>query len=140
MINHKKYYFAAVAYAYNNYLEFDPNRQGDRGQETPYLEGDRNIGDGDNGFYTVIPRKILDRNLQAQYGDGPVITRIDGAGTGTNFLDINEETRTEIEKLIQEDNAASFSGEVTYKGGFGPINVQVFNPFVGPLSPKNIRN
>ncbi len=128
LINHKKYYFAAVAYAYNNYLEFDPNGQGDRGQETLYLEGDRNIGDGDNGFYTVIPRKILDRNLQAQYGDGPVITRIDGVGTGTNFLDVNEETRTEIEKLIQENNSSSFSGEVTYKGGFGPINVQVFNP------------
>lgn len=128
LVNHRKYYFAAVAYAYNNYLEFDPNRSGDRGQETPYLEGDRNIGDEENGFYTVIPRQILDRQLMAAYGDGAVITRIDGVGTGENFLDISDETRTEIEKLIQEDNSDSFNGEVTYKGGFGPLKVQVFNP------------
>lgn len=128
LINHKKYYFTAVAYAYNNYLEFDPTRQGDLGQERPYLEGDRNIGDDENNFYTVIPRKILDRNLQSSYGDGAVITRIDGVGTGENFLDINEETRTTIEKLIQDDDSDSFSGEVTYKGGFGPIEISIFNP------------
>jgi len=128
LVNHRKYYFTAVAYGYNNYLEFDPNREGDQGQNTPYLEGDRNIGDGENGFYTVIPRKILDRQLQAAYGDGPVVTRIDGVGTGSNFLDLSDETRTEIDKLVETDAANTFSGEVTYKGGFGPINVQVFNP------------
>lgn len=129
LVNHRKYYFAAVAYAHNNYLEFDQNSQSeDPGQDTPYLEGDRNIGDGENGFYTVIPRMILDRELQSRYGEEPIITRIDGIGTGANFLDISDATREEIESLIREDNATAFSGEVTYKGGFGPINVQVFNP------------
>ena len=129
LVNHRKYYFAAVAYAYNNYLEFDQNRQGeDPGQDTPYLEGDRNIGDGENGFYTVIPRQILDRKLQSRYGEGPIITRIDGVGTGDNFLDLSDETRSEIEGLIRDDNSDAFGGEVTYKGGFGPINVQIFNP------------
>ncbi|MEZ4984049.1 MAG: hypothetical protein R2795_03265 [Saprospiraceae bacterium] len=128
LINHKKYYFAAVAYGYNNYLEFDPTREGDPGQDRAYIESTRNIGDGENNFYTVIPRMILDRQLQAAYGEGAVITRIDGLGTGDNFLDINDETRTEIEKLIQEDIADQFGGEVTYKSGFGPINVAVFNP------------
>lgn len=129
LVNHRKYYFAAVAYAYNNYLEFDQNRQGeDPGQDTPYLEGDRNIGDGENGFYTVIPRQILDRKLQSRYGEGPIITRIDGVGTGDNFLDLSDETRAEVEGLIRDDNSDAFGGEVTYKGGFGPINVQIFNP------------
>ena len=129
LVNHRKYYFTAVAYAYNNYLEFDQTREGeDPGQDTPYLEGDRNIGDDENGFYTVIPRQILDRNLQSIYGDGAVITRIDGVGNGGKFLDLSNETRTEIEGLIREDNAEAFSGEVTYKGGFGPIDVTVFNP------------
>jgi len=128
LINHKKYYFTAVAYAYNNYKEFNPDAEGDQGQQTPYLEGDRNIGDENNSFYTVIPRKILDRQLFAAYGDGAVITRIDGAGTGSNFLDIDDETRDEIEKLIRDDNSDAFSNEVTYKGGMGPINVTIFNP------------
>ncbi len=129
LVNHRKYYFAAVAYAHNNYLDFDQNRQSeDLGQQTPYRESDRNIGDSNNGFYTVIPRIILDRKLQSHYGEGPIITRIDGAGSGANFLDISDGTREEIEGLIRQGNAVDFSGEITYKSGFGPINVQIFNP------------
>ncbi len=128
LVNHKKYYFAAVAYAYNNYLEFDQNREGDFGQDRAYIESTRNIGDGENGFYTVIPRIIFDRQLQAQYGDGAVITRIEGVGTGRNFLDLSNGTRDVIEKLIRENNSASFDGQVTYKEGFGPIDVKIFNP------------
>ncbi|RME99549.1 MAG: hypothetical protein D6772_07565 [Bacteroidetes bacterium] len=128
LVNHRPYYFAAVAYAYNNYLEFDPTRTEDPGQQFPYLEGDRNIGDEGSGFYTVIPRKILDRQLQASYGEGPIITRIDGVGTGENFLDVSEETRNEIEDLIRADKSDEFSGEVTYRGGEGPIEVTIYNP------------
>ncbi|MEM1215462.1 MAG: hypothetical protein AAGJ82_07250, partial [Bacteroidota bacterium] len=130
LINHRKYYFAAVAYAYNNYKEFDPAASGDRGQETPYLEGDGNIGDTQNGtpFYTVIPRMILDRQLQARYGDGPAITRIDGVGTGENFLDLADETRKELEDLIRADDAANFGNEITYANGSGPIDVLIYNP------------
>lgn len=128
LVNHRSYYFAAVAYAYNEYLEFDQTRAEDPGQQFPYLEGDRNIGDGENGFYTVIPRQILDRQLRANYGDGAVITRIDGVGTGTNFLDVADESRTEIEELIRADKANEFSGELTYRAGRGPIDVIIFNP------------
>ena len=129
LVNHRKYYFAAIAYAHNNYLEFDQFRQSeDWGQDTPYLEGSGNVGDGENGFYTVIPRMILDRDLQSRYGDGAIITRVDGVGTSDNFLDISDETRSELEDLIREDNAEAFSGEITYKGGSGPIDVTIFNP------------
>ena len=120
LVNHRKYYFTAVAYAHNNYQEFDQYIQSeDLGQATPYREGTRNIGDGENAYYTVIPRKILDVNLQSSFGTGPVITRIDGEGTGGNFLDITEETRAEIEELLREDNMAAFSGEVSYRAGCG---------------------
>ncbi|MEO0877789.1 MAG: hypothetical protein AAFY48_24565, partial [Bacteroidota bacterium] len=129
LVNHRKYYFAAVAYAHNNYQEFDQFLQSeDLGQDRPYFEGNRNIGDGASGYYTVIPRMILDRKLQAAYGDGALITRIDGVGTSDNFLDIADETRDELEALIREDNAEAFGGEITYKGGFGPIDVSIFNP------------
>ena len=134
LVNHRKYYFTAVAYAYNEYQEFAPEDDPENdilrgsGQQTPYLEGDGNIGDGDNSFYTVIPRQILDRNLNSMYGEGAVITRIDGIGNGGEFLDISDETRKEIEELIRNEASDQFPGEVVYRGGFGPLNVQVFNP------------
>ncbi len=119
LVNHKRYYFTAVAYAYNNYEPFDPS---DRiGQRRPYLEGRRNIGDGENPFYTVIPRPIVDRTLNAQYGDGAIITRVDGVGAGGNFLDISDETRQAILD-------GSFDGAITYQPGQGPLDIRVFNP------------
>lgn len=119
LINHKRYYFTAVAYAYNEYLPFDPKSK--LGQRRPYLEGRRNIGDGDNPFYIVIPRPIVDRKLNALYGDGPEVTRIDGIGTGGRFLDISEETRTNMA-------TGKFEGTITYEAGQGPIGVSIFNP------------
>ncbi|MCP4122816.1 MAG: hypothetical protein GY751_13780 [Bacteroidetes bacterium] len=119
LVNHKKYYFTALAYAHNEYEPFDP--QTVIGQRQPYLEGRRNIGDGINSFYTAIPRPIVDKILNSEYGDGPVITRIDGIGNGANFIDISTETR---EAIINE----SFNGEIVYRGGRGPVKVNVFNP------------
>jgi hypothetical protein len=125
LVNHKKYYFAAVAYAYNNYEEFDPAAV--VGQKKPYLEGRRNIGPvGDGLPYTAIPRPITDRMLNAGYGDGAAITRLDGLGSGGHFLDISEETRAGME-------AAFISGEeydapLVYKAGAGPVEINIFNP------------
>lgn len=119
LINHKKYYFVAVAYAYNNYELYDPQRQ--IGQKRPYLEGRRNIGDGDNPYYTVIPRPIVDRKLNANYGDGAIITRIDGVGAGGNFLRMSKATQESILK-------GEFDGTITYDEGAGPIKVTIFNP------------
>jgi hypothetical protein len=120
LVNHKKYYFTALSYAYNNYLPYDPNTG--EGQRDPYLEGRRNIGDGNNVFYTVIPRPIVYENLNSKFGDGTIISRIDGVGAGGNFLDITEETR---EAILD----GSFDGTITYEPGAGPIEVQIFNPF-----------
>lgn len=126
LVNHRKYYFVAVAYGYNDYSTFNPTTI--EGQRRPYLQGRRNIGDRDaqRPFYTVIPRPIVDRKLNADYGDGAIVTRIDGVGTGTNFLDISNETRTVIESDIK--GTPAFDGEITYRAGRGPIEVSVFNP------------
>ncbi len=125
LINQKKYYFTAIAYAYNNYEEFTqfPNVIG---QRRAYLEGRRNIGDGTNPYYTVIPREIVVSNLNANFGDGAEITRIDGAGAGGVFLDMKEET---IAAILD----GSFTGEIEYKAGQGPIDIKVYNP----LAVKN---
>lgn len=114
LVNHKKYYYVAVAYAYNNFDPFD--NQNNTGQRSPYLEGRRNIR-----TYIVTPRPITNKNLNAQYGDGAMITRLDGAGAGNNFLEITEETRAAILD-------GSFNGTITYKNGQGPIDIKIFNP------------
>jgi len=120
LINHKKYYFTAVAYAYNNYQQFVqfPNLSG---QRRAYLEGRGNIGDGSNVYYTVIPRPITNKKVQVNYGEGAKITRVDGIGAGGQFLDLEEGVR---ESILD----GSFDGEIEYKEGRGPINITIFNP------------
>lgn len=119
LINHKKYYFTAIAYAFNEYEPFDPKEV--IGQRQPYLEGRRNIGDGSNIYYTTIPRPIVDRQLNAIYGEGAIVTRIDGAGNGGNFIDMSDETR---QAIIEN----KFTGEITYQPGQAPISISIFNP------------
>ena len=120
LVNQKKYYFTAIAYAYNNYQEFTqfPNVIG---QRRPYLEGRRNIGDGTNPYYVVIPREIVVKKLNADFGNGAEITRLDGIGAGGVFLDMKEAT---IAAILE----GSFTGEIDYKAGRGPINIKVYNP------------
>lgn len=119
LVNHKKYYFVAIAYAHNDYRPFDPKQV--LGQRRPYLEGRRNIGDGINPYYTVIPRPITDRKLNAGFGDGVVVTRFEGGGTGVNFLDMDPSVRQAILD-------GTFKGEIKYRPGRGPLEVKVFNP------------
>lgn len=125
LINHKKYYFTVVAYAYNNYEQFDPADV--VGQRKPYLEGRRNIGDGDAPSYTVIPRPIVYKNLNSGYGDGPIVTRIDGVGVGENNVAISAETEAAILEASMDPNV-DFSGEIVYQPGRSPINVKIINP------------
>ncbi len=123
LVNHKKYYFTAIAYAYNNYRTFEPLTLPVVGQNRPYLPS-RKSGDGSQiKTYTVIPRPIVDRALQSSYGDGVVISRLEGAGTGENFLDLSDET------LASLWNGSNPDTVLTYKKGRGPITVNIFNPF-----------
>lgn len=114
LINHKKYYFTTLAYAYNNWLQYDVTD--DVGQRNPYLEGRKNIK-----TYDPIPRPITDRKLNSSYGAGAIITRIDGVGVGANNLDVSTEIR---ESFLSPD----FNGEITYQSGAGPIDVAIYNP------------
>jgi hypothetical protein len=122
LVNHKKYYYASVAFGYNNYKKFDP-RDVVVGQKEPYFEGRRNIGDASKktSSYEVIPRPIVDVKLGSKYGDGPEITRLDGVGNGGRFIDMSEET---LNKIL----AGGFDGSITYKAGRGPVKVEVYNP------------
>jgi hypothetical protein len=117
LINHKKYFFSVVAYAHNNFDDFDPFSQPAKGQQRAYLAGRRNIQ-----IKTVIPRPIIDQALNTAYGDGVVISRLEGVGVGGNFLDLADETRGRILD-------GGFDSVLTYRPGRGPVTVTIFNPF-----------
>lgn len=119
LVNHKKYYFVAVAYAYNNYETFDPFTGA--GQPRPYLVG-RKAADGPIQVFTVVPRPIVDQVLQSSYGDGVAVSRLEGVGAGGNFLDLDSTTRA---KLL----TPGFDSILGYKAGRSPITITVFNPF-----------
>ncbi len=122
LINHKKYYFAVVAYAFNSYSVFDPLATPAKGQQNPYLASKRSFDGEGIRIITVAPRPIVDQALQSAYGEGVPVTRLEGIGNGGNFLDLSEETRAAI-------FSGKFDSTLTYKPGRGPIKVTVFNPF-----------
>ena len=121
LVNQRKYYFSAIAYGFNIREEFDPVTG--EGQAMPYLEGRRNIN-----TYIGIPRPINDVSLNAEYGDGAQITRLDGVGTGPNFLDLTEDTRNRITESGSFGEGGRFSEEIVYEQGMGPIQVTIYNP------------
>ena len=139
LVNHKTYYFMAVAYAYNNYETYspdDPNALS--GQKKPYLEGRKNIQ-----CYTAVPHKTVNGTvLQCNYGDRPSITRIVGQGNGGNELELSQATVDEILAKpmacydtalglplnVLGDDDYPISYHPTYDAGYGPINVKIIDP------------
>jgi hypothetical protein len=115
LINHRRYHYTVVAYAYNNFQSFN---QTDRtGQRQPYLEGRRNIR-----TYTFVPRPIVYDSLATDYGFGPIVTRKSGQGSGGAELQVSRE---QLDELALRQS----SGDVTYNVGSAPIDVKIFDPF-----------
>ncbi len=114
LINHKEYYFMVLAYAYNNWEDFDPVTG--LGQQNQYCEGRKNIK-----VYTGVPRPLVYENVNSFYGDGPIITRLQGAGSGDNFLEMSDDM---YDKILNDET----EGRVEYKRGQGPISIKVINP------------
>ncbi len=127
LVNNKKYYFMVIAYAYNEYEKYTQNPDNQQpgvaslyGQQKPYLAGRKNID-----VYPGIPHIPDPENYgtspNADYGDGPKITRIEGQGNGGLVLEMTKESRD-----------AAFANNInltpTYENNFGPIQVQVIDP------------
>lgn len=145
LVNHKTYYFMAIAYAYNanggdfGKLEFLPNLYDPAdptsigGQKLPYLAS-RKSPSGPVAVYSAIPHRTdieFDGiQLNAQYGDGVEITRLEGRGNGGNYLDIAESS---INQLFENGENGNWTlNTVDYEPGEGPVNIKV----VDPLSVK----
>ena len=127
LINNKKYYFLVIAYGFNEYEKYSqnpdyqiPGEASLNGQQKPYLAGRKNIE-----VYVGIPHIPSPEGsgtiTNADYGDGPQITRVEGQGNGGNVIDL---TSTSIDNIIQD----GFMLTPTYENGAGPITVEVIDP------------
>ncbi|HWB64655.1 MAG TPA: hypothetical protein VG603_14160 [Chitinophagales bacterium] len=122
LVNHKTYYYAAIAYAYNNYKQYDPTQPTAGGQLIPYLQGRNNFK-----VYAAVPHIIDSRNdgtvLNATWGQGVDVKRIEGRGNGGNDLMLSSET---IAAILNSGN--NFTDTLLYEKGHDPIGFQVTDP------------
>lgn len=130
LVNHKQYYYMAVAYGYNRYKPYQPDSI-DKGQALPYLQGRGNIK-----RYTAIPHITIGDKLNSSVGDGPVITRIQGQGNGGMTIELSEKTIAEILAKPMADSVTNVYGtpdypisyQPEYKASAGPLKVKVVDP------------
>lgn len=126
LVNHKNYYYLAVAYGYNNYKDYDPNDATKLdGQKKPYLRSRINV-DGTPLLAAVAvphnPSPEWGGTIQsATYGQSPRITRLDGFGNGNNALRLTAASEDEIV-------SSGYMEDPEYDYGGGPINIKVIDP------------
>ncbi|OFZ02375.1 MAG: hypothetical protein A2491_11250, partial [Bacteroidetes bacterium RIFOXYC12_FULL_35_7] len=131
LINNKKYYYVAVAYAYNNYQPYDQNDPSTvMGQKQPYKAG-RKGADGAIKVYEVIPHINSPENggteYTTNYGEGLEVTQHEGYGNGQNNLELTEAT---INAIMTDSTWKT--NNLTYKADQGPIKVKIIDPLNVP--------
>jgi hypothetical protein len=130
LINHKTYYFMAVAYAYNSdeVPSIDPYTT-PAGKNAPYLAGRNNIK-----VYAAIPHQIsVEMNgtvANSSVGDGPEITRIEGGGHGTrsNSLEFISADNINPDGASELESPPYYIHHPSYQAGRGPVEIKVYDP------------
>ncbi len=149
LVNNKEYYFIAVAYAHNRYKEYSQTDASKLdGQKSPYLAGRQNEWKQEIPSVKAIPHNPTSENggtiIQANYGDCPVITRIEGNGNGGMILRLTEKSIEELMGAPGEEGkpAGKLTGSLmnqkmqnpciianpTYEENYGPLNVTIIDP------------
>jgi len=97
LVNHKQYYYTAIAYAYNNFKPYIQSNPADLdGQKKSYLAGRKNIK-----TYTAIPHIPVNGVIfNSEYGQGPEITRLQGQGNGGMELEMK---KSSIDLLMEKE-------------------------------------
>jgi len=124
LVNYRNYYFVAIAYAYNQFAPFDINNP-DSSQDKVYLESAHGGGGSPISVVSAMPNPAngnMGTVLNADYGSGVVIQRIEGTGNGGNALELTDES--EIAALSSPYVAAN----PKYRPGAGPVNVFAVDP------------
>ncbi|MGB0914675.1 MAG: T9SS type A sorting domain-containing protein [Crocinitomicaceae bacterium] len=125
LVNFKKYYYLAIAYAYNDYKTYDPlDPNAIDGQKKRYIAS-RKAPVGEIKVVEVIPHSPSPEaggTIQmVEYGSGPQIRRLDGFGNGGNILELTNSSKESIVKNGILNNPI-------YENGAGPIKVKVIDP------------
>jgi hypothetical protein len=126
LVNHKTYYYVAVAYAFNQFKEYDPN---DPllldGQKIPFISSRLNFDGTAIAPVAAIPHNPMpEAGGTAQlisYGSSPRITRLDGYGNGNRSLELTQASMNEI-------LTTGYMASPTYDYGAGPVNIKVVDP------------
>jgi hypothetical protein len=126
LVNHKTYYYIAVAYGYNNFKKYDPNDPLYLdGQRLPYLRSRINADGSAIAAVGGVPHdpsvELGGTQFPASYGQTPRITRVDGVGNGGRALTLTSASENNIV-------ANGFMEKPEYEYGGGPINVKVIDP------------
>ena len=127
LINHKQYYYLAIAYSYNNYKTYTQTNPLDfDGQKLPYKAG-RKAAIGGIEVVSAMPHipspEAGGTISNSEYGLMPQITRLEGNGNGGMVLDFTTETNDQI-----IGGSPYFAANPTYDFDKGPLNVKVIDP------------
>lgn len=126
-VNYRNYYFVAIAYAHNNFANFNP-RNTVNTQDVPYLASAHGAGGTEIKIVAALPNPAngaMGDAIHSGYGDGVVIKRIQGTGNGGMDVQFDEES----EKAALANNTVA---QPTYKAGMGPVDVKVVDPVKVP--------
>jgi len=126
LVNHKTYYYVAVAYAFNQFKKYDPNDPlALDGQKIPYISSRLNYDGTAIAPIAAIPHNPTpeaDGTAQRiEYGSSPRITRLDGYGNGNRALEFTPSTLSSVISTGYAENPV-------YDYGAGPINIKVVDP------------
>ncbi|MGB0914846.1 MAG: T9SS C-terminal target domain-containing protein, partial [Crocinitomicaceae bacterium] len=126
LVNHKTYYYIAVAYAHNEFKKYDPSDPNLLdGQQMPYISSRLGHDGGAIKSVSAIPHNPAPEAggtvQMVEFGSGPQIKRLDGYGNGSNSLELTNASRESIVANGIIDNPV-------YQNGAGPINVKVIDP------------
>lgn len=120
LINHKTYYYTAIAYAHNQYRAYDQNNPQAGGQKFPFLQGRSNFK-----IYSAIPHSpdISDDGtvLNSQWGDGVEIKRVEGKGNGGHVLYLTPST-------VQNILNSNIVDTIVYEKGADPLGFKIVDP------------
>ena len=127
LVNFKRYYYIAVAYAHNNYKTFIPDDPlALDGQKKRYILS-RKAPMGEVAPVEAIPHISAPEAggtlHYLSYGSSPKITRVDGYGNGNRPTEFTSSTLANI-------LSNGFVDTPEYDYGKGPINIKVVDPLL----------
>jgi len=126
LVNYRNYYYVAIAYATNNFANFDPSRS-DETQDVVYLESSQSAGGGPLQVVEAMPNKFSHEtgtDMPAQYGTGVQIKKLEGLGNGGRFMELAPES---VEEALSA-TTGHHAKQPVYQPGAGPVDVTVVDP------------